>query len=139
MRSALAILFGPLLAVLLQSYVGFEHFELTTKARMMTGLAVLDFLFFFVMGNYASTLRFGSPGGFRTPWTLKDKHVWKKTHRYLGRGLFAISALAMLLLLFVPPKTAIFAHLGVLIAFKMTAFAYSYSLWRSLQQRHLMG
>lgn len=139
MRAALAILFGPLLALLLQSYVGLEHFELTTKTRMLTGLAVLDFLFFFAMGNYASTIRFDAPGGLRTPWTLKDERVWKKTHRYLGRGLFAISALAMFSLLFVPAKTAIFAHLGVLVAFKLTAIVYSHSLWRSLQQRHSMG
>lgn len=134
-RAALAILFGPLLALLLQSYAGLAHFELTDKDRMMTGLAIADFVFFAAMGNYASTLRAGAPGGLRTPWTLKSERVWVKTHRYLGRGLLAISAAALFSLTVLQPYAAIMTHLGVLIAFKLTAVAFSYTLWRDLRKQ----
>ncbi|WP_420488190.1 SdpI family protein [Gottfriedia acidiceleris] len=39
--------------------------------------------------------------GVRTPWTLSNENVWKKTHRVSGR-LFMIVGLCFLLLYFIP-------------------------------------
>ncbi len=131
MRAALGILFGPLLALLLQSYVGLEHFGLATKERMLTGFAIGDFLFFAAIGNYAATLPHRAPGGFRTPWTMRDPKIWARIHRYVGRGLILISLSALASLFLLEPKIAIFAHVGAIIVFKAVLFAYSYVLWRS--------
>jgi len=53
------------------------------------------------------------------------------THRFLARGIVAISLLALTSLFFVAPKTAIYAHFGALIIVKLATIAHSYRVWRS--------
>ncbi len=40
---------------------------------------------FVVLGNYIQTIRPNYFIGIRTPWTLENDIVWKKTHRFGGR------------------------------------------------------
>ncbi|HEY1751477.1 MAG TPA: SdpI family protein [Caulobacteraceae bacterium] len=40
---------------------------------------------FAVIGNLLGKVRQNSVLGIRTPWTLRDKRVWDKTHRFTGR------------------------------------------------------
>lgn len=58
-------------------------------------------LLFAVLGNYFQTMRPNYFIGIRTPWTLENEEVWKKTHRlagklWLGGGLI-IAVLAFFL------------------------------------------
>ncbi len=135
-RPAIAILFGPTLALLMQAYVGLDYFDLTTKTRMLTVVVILQLLFFIAMGNYAGALRPGSPGGFRTPWTVKSDKVWAKTHRFIGRGLFVASIAGFGALIFFAPKTVMYVHIGAIVSIKIAAFIFSYSFWREEKQRH---
>lgn len=138
LRPMYALFFGPLVALLIQAYTGLDHFGLMTKAQALTALAVLQLGFFFIMGNYAATLRAGSPGGFRTPWTLKSDRVWAKTHRFIGRGLFLASLAGLPALFFLPPLSVIAGHISVVIGIKVAAAVYSYAIWRAERQRHVL-
>lgn len=40
---------------------------------------------FVLVGNLLGKLRHNFLFGIRTPWTLKDKRVWDRTHRFTGR------------------------------------------------------
>lgn len=40
---------------------------------------------FVLLGNLLGKLRHNFLFGIRTPWTLKDKRVWDRTHRFTGR------------------------------------------------------
>jgi uncharacterized membrane protein len=40
---------------------------------------------FVLLGNLLGKLRHNFMFGIRTPWTLKDKRVWDRTHRFTGR------------------------------------------------------
>ena len=138
MRPALALLFGPTLALLMQTYTGLDHFGLTTKTNLLTTLALLQLLFFFTMGNYSATLAAGSPGGFRTPWTVKSDLVWSKTHRFIGRGLFISSLAGIGALFFFAPRIVIIGHIASIIAVKAAAAVYSYLTWRGETNQHAL-
>lgn len=69
--------------------------------------------------------------GIRTPWTLADPVVWRRTHRVGGRAFVALGVVVALAPLLPPPAVAIVivtAVLGVVVLL----FAYSYLLWRRL-------
>jgi uncharacterized membrane protein len=57
-------------------------------------------ILFVVTGNLLGKIRHNALFGIRTPWTLKDKRVWDKTHRFTGRlmvlGGVALAAVAFL-------------------------------------------
>jgi uncharacterized membrane protein len=42
-------------------------------------------ILFVLIGNLLGKLRHNFLLGIRTPWTLKDKRVWDRTHRFTGR------------------------------------------------------
>lgn len=72
--------------------------------------------------------------GIRTPWTLADPEVWRRTHRVGGRAFVALGALIALAPLLLPaPAVAAVVLTGALglVAF---VFAYSYWAWRQLVQ-----
>ena len=51
--------------------------------------------FFVLLGNYFKTIKPNYFVGIRTPWTLENEIVWKKTHKlagklWVGGGLFII-------------------------------------------------
>ena len=82
---------------------------------------------FIVMGNYMGKLRQNWFIGLRTPWTLDDPEVWKKSQRMTGR-LFVISGIAMLAMaIYGKIVPVIFFSIIVLVAF--VPMVYSYILY----------
>lgn len=83
-----------------------------------------------VVGNYFGTLRRNHWVGIRTPWTLADDEVWRRTHRLAGWLLVAGG-----------PLTCVAALAGApfAIAFAPTACAalvstvYSYVIYRRVR------
>lgn len=71
--------------------------------------------------------------GIRTPWTLADAEVWRRTHVLGGRAFVALGvliALAPLLL----PGPAVFAVILVgTLGMVALLFGYSYVVWRRLR------
>ncbi len=53
-----------------------------------------------VIGNYTYSLKPNYFLGIRTPWTLKNELVWKKTHRFSSRLMVIFGILIMFLGLF---------------------------------------
>jgi len=52
---------------------------------------------FITLGNYMGQIRHNYFFGIRTPWTLSNEKVWKRTHRiggycFMGMGIFMIIA-----------------------------------------------
>jgi uncharacterized membrane protein len=84
------------------------------------GLAII----FYYAGVLTSHAKQNWFVGIRTPWTLSNEKVWDKTHR-LGGKLFKISALIMLLSLFLP-NLSIFFILIPIFGTTIFIFAYSY-------------
>jgi len=130
-RPAIALLYGPVLAFIIHSFIALKYLGISNPNQMMVGFAILQIAFFFCMGDYATTIPVGSPGGFRTPWTLKENRVWTKTHRYIGRGLLMVTILSLLTLIFINAKYALFLNIAGVIGTKLSAVIYSYIVWRT--------
>lgn len=62
-------------------------------------------LLFIAIGNYLGTLRPNFFIGIRTPWTISDPEVWKKTHRR-GAWVFIGMGACMLASLLIPHSAA---------------------------------
>jgi uncharacterized membrane protein len=72
--------------------------------------------------------------GVRTPWTLADPEVWRRTHRVGGRVFAAVGvAIAVASLLLPLPPLAALVIVGA-IGSAVFLFGYSYWLWRRRAQ-----
>lgn len=73
---------------------------------------------FAMFGNYFQTIRPNYFIGIRTPWTLENEHVWKKTHR-LGGRLWMSAGVLIAILAFVINNTLLFSIIFGVIIFLM--------------------
>ncbi|MFI5136121.1 MAG: SdpI family protein [Chitinophagales bacterium] len=108
------------------------HAALTNNASgfnfFMAGMG----LFFALMGNYMRTVRSNWFVGFRTPWTLSNEEVWKKTHMLGGRIWFyggLILAVTCLFLSQVAAGIVLACGVGVMA---FVPIVYSYFKYREL-------
>lgn len=66
--------------------------------------------------------------GFKTPWTISDDHVWKKTNKLMGI-LFKLAG-GIALVGIILPKYAIWLIIMPVILFSLYGIIYSYLLYR---------
>lgn len=89
-------------------------------------------LFLMAIGNYFPTLKPNYFMGIRTPWTLENETVWRKTHR-LGGRIFMIGGLVVALVcLFLSKKLAFGVFMGFMIVSSLYLVLYSYLEFRKL-------
>ncbi|GAK76930.1 SdpI family protein [Nonlabens sp. Asnod3-H03] len=98
-----------------------------------TWIFMLIGLLFIVLGNYMPAMKPNYFVGIRTPWTLENENVWRKTHR-VGAILFITSGIIILItsLLF-DMQIAFYATIGTAFAIVAWTFIYSYTLYKKLQ------
>lgn len=82
-------------------------------------------LLFTIIGNYMGQIRHNYFFGIRTPWTLANETVWKKTHRVGGYG-FIIVGILFILLSFVNGYLGFIIPMGALILVILYIVIYSY-------------
>lgn len=76
--------------------------------------------------------------GIRTPWTLSNGTVWRRTHR-LGGYACAFAGLVIVAAGFLPHPARLWTSAFVFLAMVMIPFAYSYVIWRDLGEDRLRG
>lgn len=83
------------------------------------------------VGNYLPLVKENYFLGIRTPWTLADKNVWKKTHRISGI-VFVFMGILMIFGIWIPQEfKIIFLFLSVLGG-TLFCYAYSYYCYKKL-------
>ena len=83
---------------------------------------------FVMLGNYFQTIRPNYFIGIRTPWTLENESVWKKTHRLGGQVWIAGGILIIMLAFFMSNKVlsaAIFAIIICVMVIVPIVFSYT--------------
>ncbi|MCU0435667.1 MAG: SdpI family protein [Bacteroidia bacterium] len=96
-------------------------------------IIILVLLLFLGMGNYLTVVKPNYFAGIRTPWTLSNDEVWRKTHR-LGGRTWVIMSLVMLPLVFVlPPKTMFIVFISAVTLSTVGVVIYSYLIWKKLK------
>lgn len=99
----------------------------------MSFLILLFGMFFVLLGNYMQTILPNYFIGIRTPWTLQNDLVWKKTHRFTGRLWMLGGALVVLgSLINVSLVTQKF-FLPLLLILVLVPIFYSYWIYREME------
>ncbi|MBY0029926.1 SdpI family protein [Priestia aryabhattai] len=92
-------------------------------APIMAGLV------FIIIGNYLQHVRSNYFMGIRTPWTLSNETVWKKTHRLSGK-LFFIGGLLILISAFLPDGYKSVIMWGSIVLCVAIPYLYSYVAYK---------
>ena len=71
--------------------------------------------------------------GIRTPWTLSNETVWRRTHR-IGGYTCASVGLLIVATGFLPHPVRLWVSAVVFLAMVMIPIAYSYFIWRELRE-----
>lgn len=86
-------------------------------------------LLFIVVGNYFQKIRTNWFIGLRTPWTLSNEKIWKKTHRFTGRIYITLGIIFVLLAFFNAPINWITIIIIILLA-SLLPFVYSFIVYK---------
>lgn len=84
-----------------------------------------------ILGNRMGKIRFNYFLGIRTPWTLANEDVWRRTHRVTGRFWF-ICGILFLVALFLPTSLFVPILIFNLILSTVVPTVYSYMVYRSI-------
>lgn len=125
MRLALTVFMSLIALGITYTTVNYDQ----TSSMQPDWVFALVGLLFIVLGNFMPAMKPNYFVGIRTPWTLENEIVWRKTHR-LGAWLFMGSGFATILsaLLFSSQTTfyvlmgTTFAMLGVVMIYSYTEF-----------------
>lgn len=92
-------------------------------APIMAGLV------FIIIGNYLQRVRSNYFMGIRTPWTLSNETVWKKTHRLSGK-IFFIGGLLIIISAFLPDGYKSVIMWGSIVLCVAVPYLYSYLAYK---------
>lgn len=82
-----------------------------------------------VLGNYFKTIKPNYFVGIRTPWTLENETVWKKTHEFAGKWWLMGGIVLVILGFFLPNgKYSVVVLIGALLLATISAW-YSYKVF----------
>ena len=100
------------------------------------GLFIIIGAFFAALGNYFQTVRANYFVGIRTPWTLENENVWKKTHR-LGGQIWMIGGVLLIIFAFTIRNNNIYALIfaGILAVMIIVPIIYSYKAFQKEKTR----
>lgn len=85
-------------------------------------------LFFTIMGNYMTQVKHNYMFGIRTPWTLANEEIWRKTHRLAG-PLMMIGGVISVLSSFFSGLAAVIVFIVVIVMSSIIPVFYSYMLY----------
>lgn len=91
---------------------------------------------FAMFGNYFQIIRPNYFIGIRTPWTLENEHVWKKTH-HLGGRLWMAGGVLIAILAFVINNNQLFSTIFGVIIFLMVIVPVVFS-YTEFQRKNSM-
>ncbi len=100
------------------------------NVQMVTG--PLIGLLLMLLGNYMGKIRFNYTMGIRTPWTLANETVWRKTHRMAGPIWMAGGAI-LVVSAFLPGSWTLPLVLSAVAVVVLIPAAYSYWIHRNLK------
>ncbi len=92
-------------------------------------------LVFTVIGNLMMRLRPNWFTGVKTPWTLADPVIWKKTHRLAGYLMTAGGLIFLVSAAFLPGPSGFWIPMIIIVGGAFADIVFSAVLWRKLHGR----
>ena len=97
-------------------------------------ITVIFGILFLILGNYIKTLKPNYFIGIRTPWTLENENVWRKTHK-TASILWFVGGLAIIGFSFIlPTKINITVFISITIPISIIPIIHSYFIYRGEKQ-----
>jgi uncharacterized membrane protein len=88
--------------------------------------------FYVVLGNYLQTVKPNYFIGIRTPWTLENEDIWKKTHRIGGKLWLAGGLLIVIVAFVIKNNTILSITFGVVTGIvAIIPVVYSFILFKN--------
>lgn len=125
-RIMLSFFMVGLYAFIMAKSLGSE-LEIGIYVNVAVGLLIL------VLGNYMSSLKQNYFIGVKTPWTLENEEVWKRTHRITAK-IWTVGGLLLVMIPFLIGNQIIYWSIfGVLISILVLyPVIYSYVIFQKL-------
>ncbi|WP_246293877.1 SdpI family protein [Paenibacillus planticolens] len=120
-RAGIAILLTVIGWMIIAYNLGY-HVDMTKVILFVVGL------FFAIMGNYMTQVKHNYMFGVRTPWTLANEEIWRKTHRLAG-PLMMIGGIIAVISSFLSGSAAVIVFLIVILTASIIPVIYSYLLY----------
>jgi uncharacterized membrane protein len=86
--------------------------------------------FMVVGGNFMGRIRPNWFIGIRTPWTLSDDEVWRRTHRLAGRLMVVCGIVLAVLSPLLPTSVLLAAMVALVLSAMVPPIVASYVLWK---------
>ena len=118
LRLTVTLVLGIAMGFTLLYNLGYEFNNSRVALIMVGGL-------FAVMGNYMGRIRYNYFVGIRTPWTLANEEVWRRTHRFAGPFWF-FGGVVTLICAFLPNALASTIAIVVIAVVVLVPIVYSY-------------
>jgi len=100
-------------------------------ALLIKGLVAILFI---VIGNFMGQFRHNYFVGIKTPWTLANEEVWRRTHRLSGR-IWVVCGLACLAVSPIESPWGAGVFFAALMIMVVVPIVYSYIIFADLQKR----
>ncbi|WP_442795809.1 SdpI family protein [Pelobium manganitolerans] len=106
----------------------------TAKHQTLTNpnyIVLLIGILFIILGNYFKTIQPNYFIGIRTPWTLENETVWKKTHKLGGKMWFVGGIIVVLSSLVLDKQLNFTLFLIITAIISIIPITYSYVVFKS--------
>ncbi|RTL14113.1 MAG: DUF1648 domain-containing protein [Flavobacteriaceae bacterium] len=95
--------------------------------------SIIGLLFAF-LGNYFKTIKPNYFIGIKTPWTLENEEVWKKTH-LIGGKLWFVGGLLMAMTFVLPNDVQFYTFMGIVAVITIVPIVYSYLEFKKIKNQ----
>ena len=113
---------------LYKSFAAAERMSYAYEADINQFICVLFGISMVIMGNFMPKLRSNGIIGLRTPWSMKNDIIWKKSQLFGGISFMICGAVMIALGIFMEGYAAMCAALGLIIADTIVCVIYSYKI-----------
>ena len=122
-----------ILALFMSAMATYIIYSVQQTESKPTLIFTLIGLLFAGLGNYFKTIKPNYFIGIRTPWTLENEEVWKKTHLFGGKLWFIGGLLIFILSLIIPNDISAYLMISVTIFISVVPIIYSYLEFKKLK------
>ncbi|MBX0329512.1 SdpI family protein [Oscillochloris sp. ZM17-4] len=128
--SVLVLFFALIHVITIGAALGWP---ISIPRAMMLGMGVM----FALIGNELGRVQPNYFVGIRTPWTLADPEIWRRTHRMGGRMIAGAGALLVVLGLVAPTESSFVLGIGAILVASLGSVVYSYWIWRQQEKKEV--
>jgi uncharacterized membrane protein len=111
-------------------YLAILMYTLQHRTNIILFIAYGILVLLLVIGNYLNNIKPNNFIGVRTPWTMKNAEVWRKTHHLTSRLWVAASLLMMCIIPFVTELQVSVLLIAYFIIITIPPIIYSYIIYK---------